>query len=44
VPDPHKAQVQAQPPGCREAFSFTVEDGRIRSFADRMVLIRAGKG
>ena len=32
------------PARCREAFSFTVEDGRIRSFADRMLLIRAGKG
>lgn len=31
------------PARCREAFSFTVEEGRIRAFTDRMLLIRAAK-
>jgi len=31
------------PARCREAFSFTVEEGRIRAFTDRMLLIRAHK-
>lgn len=32
------------PARCREAFDFTVEDGRIVSFSDRMILLRADKG
>jgi len=35
--------VLAAPARCREAFSFTEEDGTIRSFTDRMLLIRAEK-
>ncbi|MBI2526745.1 MAG: methyltransferase domain-containing protein [Candidatus Rokubacteria bacterium] len=31
------------PARCREAFSFTVEEGRIRAFSDRMLLVRAAK-
>jgi len=31
------------PPRCREAFAFHVEGGRIRSFADRLLLLRADK-
>jgi ubiquinone/menaquinone biosynthesis C-methylase UbiE len=31
------------PPHCREAFSFTIEDGRIQTFSDRLILIRADR-
>jgi ubiquinone/menaquinone biosynthesis C-methylase UbiE len=30
-------------PRCREAFSFVVEDGRIQTFSDRLVLLRADR-
>jgi ubiquinone/menaquinone biosynthesis C-methylase UbiE len=35
--------VLAAPTRCREAFRFQVEDGRIVSFTDRMLLLRADK-
>ena len=35
--------VLAAPPHCREAFEFRVEDGRIVSFTDRMLLLRADR-
>ena len=35
--------VRAAPARCREAFSFVMEDGRVISFADRMLLIRADR-
>jgi SAM-dependent methyltransferase len=31
------------PAHCREAFSFTIEGGRILSFSDRLILIRADR-
>jgi ubiquinone/menaquinone biosynthesis C-methylase UbiE len=31
------------PPHCREAFSFTIEGGRIQTFSDRLILIRADR-
>jgi hypothetical protein len=31
------------PARCREAFAFQVEDGRITSFADRLLLLRADR-
>jgi len=31
------------PERCREAFSFTVEGGRIQTFSDRLILIRADR-
>ena len=35
--------VLAAPPRCREAFQFKVEGESVRSFADRMLLLRADK-
>jgi ubiquinone/menaquinone biosynthesis C-methylase UbiE len=35
--------VRDAPARCREAFSFVIEDGRVISFADRMLLIRADR-
>ena len=35
--------VLSAPAGCREAFDFAIEDGRIVSFADRMLLLRADR-
>ncbi len=35
--------VLAVPVSCREAFDFVVENGRIRSFTDRMLLLRADR-
>jgi SAM-dependent methyltransferase len=35
--------VLAAPARCREAFDFTIEDGRIISFSDRMLLLRADR-
>jgi ubiquinone/menaquinone biosynthesis C-methylase UbiE len=35
--------VRDAPERCREAFSFTMEDGRIQTFADRLILIRADR-
>ena len=35
--------VLAAPPRCREAFDFRVEGGRILSFTDRMLLVRADR-
>ena len=35
--------VKAAPERCREAFCFTVENGRIQSFSDRLTLIRADR-
>jgi SAM-dependent methyltransferase len=35
--------VLAAPARCREAFDFAVEDGRIVSFSDRMLLLRADR-
>jgi hypothetical protein len=35
--------VLAAPPRCREAFDFKVEGGRILSFTDRMLLVRADR-
>jgi len=31
------------PGSCREAFRFTIEDGRIQTFSDRLILIRADR-
>lgn len=31
------------PERCREAFRFTIEDGRIQTFSDRLVLLRADR-
>jgi hypothetical protein len=31
------------PPHCRDAFGFTIEDGRIQTFSDRLILIRADR-
>ena len=31
------------PARCREGFGFKVEEGRIESFTDRMILLRADK-
>ncbi len=38
-----EAFVLAAPPACREAFEFRIEGGRILSFADRMLLLRADR-
>lgn len=35
--------VLAAPARCREAFDFTIEDGRVVSFSDRMLLLRADR-
>ena len=35
--------VLAAPARCRDAFEFTVEDGRIRSFTTRLLLLRADR-
>ena len=35
--------VLAAPARCREAFRFTIERGRIESFTDRMILLRADR-
>ncbi|HTY76329.1 MAG TPA: class I SAM-dependent methyltransferase [Candidatus Bathyarchaeia archaeon] len=35
--------VLTAPPRCREAFSFTVADGRIQTFSDRLILLRADR-
>ena len=35
--------VLAAPARCREAFSFVIEDGRVISFTDRMLLLRADR-
>lgn len=35
--------VRAAPARCREAFSFVIENGRVTSFADRMLLMRADR-
>jgi len=35
--------VLAAPTRCREAFDFAIEDGRIVSFSDRMLLLRADR-
>lgn len=35
--------VRDAPERCREAFGFTMEDGRIQTFADRLILIRADR-
>jgi hypothetical protein len=35
--------VRDAPERCREAFSFTMEDDRIQTFADRLILIRADR-
>jgi hypothetical protein len=35
--------VLAAPARCREAFRFTIESGRIESFTDRMILLRADR-
>jgi len=35
--------VLAAPAHCREAFAFRVQDGRIASFADRLLLLRADR-
>jgi len=35
--------VLAAPASCREAFRFTIERGRIESFTDRMILLRADR-
>lgn len=35
--------VLAAPARCREAFGFTIEGGRIASFSDRMLLLRADR-
>jgi ubiquinone/menaquinone biosynthesis C-methylase UbiE len=31
------------PERCREGFSFTIEDGRIQTFSDRLILLRADR-
>ncbi|MBM4438848.1 MAG: class I SAM-dependent methyltransferase [Candidatus Rokubacteria bacterium] len=33
--------VRAAPPACLEAFDFRIADGRVESFSDRMLLLRA---
>jgi SAM-dependent methyltransferase len=38
-----EAFVLAAPAACREAFEFRIEGGRILSFADRMLLLRADR-
>lgn len=38
-----EAFVLAAPAACREAFDFRIEDGRILSFSDRMLLLRADR-
>jgi hypothetical protein len=38
-----EAFVLAAPPRCREAFDFHIEGGRIVSFTDRMLLLRADR-
>ena len=38
-----EAFVLAAPSACREAFDFRIEDGRILSFSDRMLLLRADR-
>jgi len=30
-------------PRCREAFNFTIEHGRIQTFSDRLILLRADR-
>ena len=35
--------VLAAPARCREAFDFAIEQGRIVSFTDRMLLLRADR-
>jgi ubiquinone/menaquinone biosynthesis C-methylase UbiE len=35
--------VKAAPERCREAFCFTIENGRIQTFSDRLTLIRADR-
>jgi hypothetical protein len=35
--------VRAAPERCRAAFDFRVVDGRIESFTDRMLLLRADR-
>jgi hypothetical protein len=35
--------VLAAPAGCRDAFEFAVEGGRVVSFSDRMLLLRADR-
>jgi hypothetical protein len=35
--------VLAAPARCREAFDFAIEDGRIVSFSDRLLLLRADR-
>ena len=35
--------VLGAPAHCREAFAFHVQDGRIASFADRLLLLRADR-
>jgi SAM-dependent methyltransferase len=35
--------VLAAPARCREAFDFAIEDGRIASFSDRLLLLRADR-
>jgi ubiquinone/menaquinone biosynthesis C-methylase UbiE len=38
-----EAYVLAAPARCRDAFAFVIEDGRIVSFTDRMLLLRADR-
>jgi hypothetical protein len=38
-----EAYVLAAPARCREAFAFVIENGRIISFTDRMLLLRADR-
>lgn len=38
-----EAFVRAAPAACREAFDFRIEGGRILSFSDRMLLLRADR-
>jgi len=38
-----EAFVLAAPAACREAFDFRIEGGRILSFSDRMLLLRADR-
>ncbi len=35
--------VLAAPVAAREAFDFVIEDGRVQSFTDRMLLLRADR-
>jgi hypothetical protein len=35
--------VLTAPARCREAFEFTVVDGRIQTFSDRLILLRADR-